>query len=102
MPKQGELKHLYSPHYRNAIIDTATVALIGDQIGERLAIALTRLDVRTISEKVTIEDNGGLTMLNQTPDHEPVRIVEFTADMRPDQAMSEVDPGFGTSGLIGA
>ena len=91
MPSDIPLRHVYSSEFRTCLIDNAVVTTVSDSIGARIVISLTRMENRTTSEKARKEDNGAITLLpGITPDAELVRIIEFSADMRPDQVMGLV------------
>lgn len=81
------LRYEFSPQHHTAIIDHSYIVTMSDQISDRVSITLTRLTSRPIAEMARKYDDGRLE-IRGGPDveMEQVRIVEFTADMRPDQA----------------
>jgi hypothetical protein len=69
-------------------VDTAAIAVIGDAYGARINVSFTRMDMKLISQNVIKEGNQVTSIPNNSPKAEPVKIVEFTAEMRPDQAFA--------------
>ncbi len=91
MPSDIDIRHVYSPEFRTSLIDSVFVTNLSDLISDRIVISLARMETRTVSEKARKEDNGAITLLpGVAPDAEFARIIEFSAQMRPDQAMSLV------------
>ena len=90
-----KIRHVYSPEFRTALIDNSLVTSLSDLISDRIVISLTRMENRSVSELARKEDNGAITILpGITPETEFIKIVEFAAEMRPDQI-------FGLVGAIG-
>lgn len=88
-----KIRHVYSPEFRTALIDNSLVTSLSDLISDRIVISLTRMENRSVSELARKEDNGAITILpGVTPETEFIKIVEFAAEMRPDQIF----------GLVGA
>jgi hypothetical protein len=91
MPSDIPVRHVYSSEFRTSLIDNAVVTILSDLISDRIVISLTRMENRTISEKARKEDSGAITLHpGVTPDGELVKIIEFSAEMRPDQVMGLV------------
>jgi hypothetical protein len=91
MPKDIRIRHVRSEWYRSAIIDSGTSTIVGDPFGAQINLTLGRFDSQSQSEMIRVEDNGTMgTVANAIPEAETVRLLEFTAVMRPNQAKTLV------------
>lgn len=86
MSKEITVRHVPSEGFRTAIVDNATSIIVGDPFGAQIYLTLTRMAGLSISEQVRIEDNGVLNTLPTPPLSENVRMLEFTAALRPNHA----------------
>jgi hypothetical protein len=83
-----ELKYERAATYSSATVDTAAIAIISDVYGARVNINFARMDSNIISETMIKEGDQLTSIPNRLPKAELVKILEFTAVMRPDQAFA--------------
>ena len=69
-------------------VDSAAVVAIADVCGARININFTRMDTKILSEPAMIDGNRINLIPNVALKTEPVKVVVFTAEMRPDQALA--------------
>ena len=88
MAETFELKYERATTYKSATVDSAVITVIGDLYGAHVNLNFARLDSNIVSETMT-KDEGKLTPIpNRPPKAEPIKTLEFTAVMRPDQAFA--------------
>jgi hypothetical protein len=89
MPQKIRLKHERSPTCRSDLIDSVTISVLGDGARAVFNLSLNKMDVRTLDEEAILEDNGSITVVQgTTPRTEMVKVTEFIAQLRPDQALN--------------
>ena len=88
MAEPYELKYERALTYTSATVDSAAVVAIADVCGARININFTRMDTKILSEPAMIDGNRINLIPNVALKTEPVKVVVFTAEMRPDQALA--------------
>ena len=77
----------YSREHRTATIDNGVSSVIGDPYGALILLTLTRMDSKMLSEMLRPMPNGAFaTIAGVAPEAENIRVLEFTAALRPNQA----------------
>ena len=90
-PATGKLFHVRSASHRTAVIDNGITSLIQQGSGVRVLLSLTRLDVFTQWDNIEDFSGGTFRIIPGDPGEKKERIIEFTADMAPDQALMVVN-----------
>lgn len=90
-PATRKIPHVRSEFYRNVVVDNAISTFIDQGSSARLRLTLTRLDV--ITQWDNVEDIAGVGFIIVPGDigETQQRVIEFTADMSPDQALIVVN-----------
>lgn len=77
--------------------------MLGDAIGDRLSLSLTRMDLVTTGEEITETPEGGVAVQpGKVPESRKERVIEFTAEMRPDQGLVIVNAILGALSKLSA
>ena len=90
-PPTRRVPHVRSASYRTAVIDNAITSAIESGSGARFLVSLTRLEVYTQCDNVEDVPGGGFRVVPGDVGTKEQRIIEFTADMAPDQALLVVN-----------
>jgi hypothetical protein len=62
-------------------------AAIADKFGAQIVLSLSRIEAKSLSEKMHQHEGGGLSQIpGSKPESEVVRAIEFTGLLRPDHA----------------
>lgn len=85
----AQLPYERSPAYRMAVVDSALCIHIRDNIADRLLLTLAKYEPIATSEEYTPGPGGAYAPApNAKVTSHSQKTLEFTADMRPDQALA--------------
>jgi hypothetical protein len=86
------LKHVRASEFRICFADGATTALISDQVGDRVQVSFTRMDIIVTGETVQhLEDGRVQPVVGVAAQSENQKTVEFTVEMRPDVVVAVIN-----------